>query len=86
PKYIAAKSTFSTALGLHPQAALVSTGWDENLISQPAGSYIIQLHSVHLPLPSREVRQGQHFFYSAKGFNGHVSGYAIIIKPPADLP
>lgn len=61
-------------------AAFVSTGWDENLISQPAGSYIIQLNSANLPLPSREVRQGQHF-YSAKGFNGHVSGYEIIINP-----
>lgn len=47
-------------------AAFVSTGWDENLISQPAGSYIIQLNSANLPLPSREVRQGPHLFYSAR--------------------
>ncbi len=86
PQYFAAKATFSTAIGLRPMAAFVSTGWDENLISQPAGSYIIQLNSANLPLPSREVRQGQHLFYSAKGFNGHVSGYEIIINPPADLP
>ncbi len=66
PQYFAAKATFSTAIGLRPMAAFVSTGWDENLISQPAGSYIIQLNSANLPLPSREVRQGQHFFYSAK--------------------
>lgn len=61
PQYFAAKATFSTAIGLRPMAAFVSTGWDENLISQPAGSYIIQLNSANLPLPSREVRQGQHF-------------------------
>ena len=43
-------------------AAFVSTGWDENLISQPAGSYIIQLNSANLPLPSREVRQSNIYF------------------------
>ncbi|MCE5995752.1 hypothetical protein [Acinetobacter nosocomialis] len=86
PQYFAAKATFSTAIGLRPMAAFVSTGWDENLISQPAGSYIVQLNSSAVPLPSREIRQGQHLFYSAKVFNGHVSGYEIIINPPADLP
>lgn len=45
PQYFAAKATFSTAIGLRPMAAFVSTGWDENLISQPAGSYIVQLNS-----------------------------------------
>lgn len=67
-------------------AAFVNTGWDENLISQPAGSYIIQLNSANLPIPSREIKQGKHLFYSAKNFNGHVSGYEIIINPSTDLP
>jgi len=86
PQYFAAKATFSTALGLRPMAAFVSTGWDENLISQPAGTYIVQLDPSTLPLPSREIKHGQHLFYSAKDFNGHVSGYEIIVNPPADLP
>lgn len=86
PQYFAAKATFSTAIGLRPMAAFVSTGWDENLISQPTGSYIIQFNPSQLPLPSREILQGQHLFYSAKSFNGHISGYEIIVNPPADLP
>ncbi len=45
-------------------AAFVSTGWDENLISQPAGSYIIQLNSANLPLPSREVRTRPTFIFT----------------------
>ena len=49
-------------------AAFVSTGWDENLISQPAGSYIIQLNSANLPLPSREVRQSTTFILLSQGF------------------
>lgn len=48
PQYFAAKATFSTAIGLRPMAAFVILGWDENLISQPAGSYIIQLNSANL--------------------------------------
>jgi len=86
PQYFAAKATFSTAIGLRPMAAFVSTGWDENLISQLTGSYIIQFNPSQLPLPSREILQGQHLFYSAKSFNGHISGYEIIVNPPADLP
>ncbi|CAI3123894.1 hypothetical protein MWMV7_MWMV7_01385 [Acinetobacter calcoaceticus] len=86
PQYFAAKATFSTAIGLRPMAAFVSAGWDENLISQTPGSYIVQFNSQELPLPSREIRQKQHLFYSAKSFDGHVSGYEIIINPPADLP
>ncbi|HBU89570.1 MAG TPA: hypothetical protein DEF26_18345 [Acinetobacter sp.] len=86
PQYFAAKATFSTAIGLRPMAAFVSTGWDENLISQTAGSYIVKFNLKELPLPSREIKQKQHLFYSAKNFNGHVSGYEIIINPPADLP
>lgn len=43
-------------------AAFVSTGWDENLISQTAGSYIIQFNSSQLPLPSREIKQNSIYF------------------------
>jgi len=86
PQYFAAKATFSTAIGLRPLAAFVSTGWDENLVAQSSGSYIVQLNPSKLPLPSREVRRNHHLFYSAKSFNGHISGYEIIINPPTDLP
>ena len=51
PQYFAAKATFSTAIGLRPMAAFVSTGWDENLISQTAGSYIIQFNPSQLRYP-----------------------------------
>ncbi|WP_373358675.1 hypothetical protein ACEN3H_04885 [Acinetobacter lactucae] len=85
PQYFAAKATFSTAIGLRPLAAFVSKGWDENLISQPAGSYLIQFNPSQLPLPSREIKQKQHLFYSVKSFNGHISGYEIIVNPPTDL-
>ena len=86
PQYFAAKATFSTAIGLRPLAAFVTSGWDENLVAQSPGSYILQLNPSKLPLPSREVRQNHHLFYSAKSFNGHISGYEIIINPPSDLP
>lgn len=62
-------------------AAFVSTGWDENLISQPAGSYIIQLNSANLPLPSREVRQGPHLFYSAKSLTAMFQVMKLSLIP-----
>ena len=86
-KYFAAKATFSTALGLRPLAAIIQTGWDENLISQPAGSYIIQSDEEgDLDLPARAIQHHQHYFYSATTNAGQSSGYQVIINPPADMP
>ena len=86
-KYFAAKATFSTALGLRPLAAIIQTGWDENLISQPAGSYIVQSDEEgDLDLPARAIQHHQHYFYSATTNAGQSSGYQVIINPPADIP
>ena len=86
-KYFAAKATFSTALGLRPLAAIIQTGWDENLISQPAGSYIVQSDEEgDLDLPARAIQHHQHYFYSATTNAGQSSGYQVIINPPADMP
>lgn len=86
-KYFAAKATFSTALGLRPLAAIIQTGWDENLISQPAGSYIVQSDEEgDLDLPARAIQHHQHYFYSATIDAGQSSGYQVIINPPADIP
>ena len=86
-KYFAAKATFSTALGLGPVAAIIQTGWDENLISQPAGSYIVQSDEEgDLDLPARAIQHHQHYFYNATTNAGQSSGYQVIINPPADIP
>ena len=86
-KYFAAKATFSTALGLRPLAAIIQTGWDENLISQPAGSYIVQNDETgSLDLPARAIQHHQHYFYNATTNAGQSSGYQVIINPPADMP
>ena len=86
-KYFAAKATFSTALGLRPLAAIIQTGWDENLISQPAGSYIVQSDEEgDLDLPARAIQHHQHYFYNATTNAGQSSGYQVIINPPADMP
>lgn len=86
-KYFAAKATFSTAIGLRPLAALIENGWDENLISQPAGSYIIQTDSINeLPIPARKIQHHQHFFYQAITDASQTSGYQVVINPPADMP
>jgi len=86
-KYFAAKATFSTALGLRPLAALIETGWDENLISQPAGSYIIQSDSLNeLRIPARKIQHHQHYFYQAIKDPSQASGYQVVINPPADMP
>ena len=86
-KYFAAKATFSTALGLRPLAAIIQTGWDENLISQPAGSYIVQSDEEgDLDLPARAIQHHQHYFYNATTNAGQSSGYQVIINPPADIP
>lgn len=86
-KYFAAKATFSTALGLRPLAALIETGWDENLISQPAGSYIIQSDSPNeLRIPARKIQHHQHYFYQAIKDPSQASGYQVVINPPADMP
>lgn len=85
--YFSAKATFSTAIGLRPLATLIETGWDENLISQPAGSYIIQSDNKHnLPIPARKIQHHQHFFYQANHNYAQNSGYQILINPPAHLP
>ncbi|WP_333663478.1 hypothetical protein [Acinetobacter sp.] len=86
-KYFAAKATFSTALGLRPLAAIIQTGWDENLISQPAGSYIVQSDEEgDLDLPARAIQHHQHYFYSATTDAVQSSGYQVIINPPTDMP
>ena len=86
-KYFAAKATFSTALGLRPLAAIIQTGWDENLISQPEGSYIVQSDEEgDLDLPARAIQHHQHYFYSATTNAVQSSGYQVIINPPADMP
>ena len=86
-KYFAAKATFSPALGLRPLAAIIQTGWDENLISQPAGSYIVQSDEEgDLDLPARAIQHHQHYFYNATTNAGQSSGYQVIINPPADIP
>ncbi|WHP07032.1 hypothetical protein QLH32_06100 [Acinetobacter corruptisaponis] len=85
-KYFAAKATFSTALGLRPLAAIIQTGWDENLISQPAGSYIVQNDKEgDLDLPARAIQHHQHYFYSATTDAVQSSGYQVIINPPTDM-
>ena len=85
-KYFAAKATFSTALGLRPLAAIIQTGWDENLISQPAGSYIVQSDEEgDLDLPARAIQHHQHYFYSATTDAVQSSGYQVIINPPTDM-
>ena len=43
-------------------AAFVSTGWDENLISQTAGSYIIQFNPSQLPLPLERLSKNSIYF------------------------
>ena len=86
-KYFAAKATFSTALGLRPLSAIIQTGWDENLISQPAGSYIVQSDEEgDLDLPAHAIQHHQHYFYNATTNAGQSSGYQVIINPPADIP
>lgn len=86
-KFFAAKSTFSTAIGLRPLAALIETGWDENMISQPAGSYIIQSdRSLQLPVPARQIQHHQHYFYQAVNDSSQSSGYQIIINPAINVP
>lgn len=87
PKYFASKATFSTALGLRPLAALIETGWDENLIAQPAGNYIIQSDDPNkLSIPARKIQHHQHFFYQATTNTSQTTGYQILINPPADIP
>lgn len=86
-KYFAAKATFSTAIGLRPLAALIETGWDENIIAQPYGSYIIQSDGTdELPIPARKIQHHHHYFYQAISAPSQTSGYQILINPPSDLP
>ncbi|MCH7336910.1 hypothetical protein [Acinetobacter sp. NIPH 2699] len=86
-KYFASKATFSTALGLRPLAALIETGWDENLIAQPAGNYIIQSDDRnHLSIPARKIQHHQHYFYQASTDSSQTSGYQVLINPPIDMP
>ncbi|MCH7315393.1 hypothetical protein [Acinetobacter sp. ANC 3882] len=86
-KYFAAKATFSTAIGLRPLAALIETGWDENLIAQPAGSYIIQSDSPNeLRIPARQIQHHQHYFYQAITDPSQTSGYQVVINPPVGMP
>jgi len=85
-KYFAAKATFSTAIGLRPLAAIVETGWDENLIAQPAGNYIIQSDdSNELNVPARMIQHRQQYFYQATTDVTQNSGYQIIVNPPVDI-
>ncbi|UUM29069.1 hypothetical protein NQU59_08325 [Acinetobacter colistiniresistens] len=86
-KYFAAKATFSTAIGLRPLAALIETGWDENIIAQPAGSYIIQSNSPdELPIPARKIQHHQHYFYQAITDPSQSTGYQVVINPPLGMP
>lgn len=86
-KYFAAKATFSTAIGLRPLAALIETGWDENLIAQPAGSYIIQSDLPdELRIPARKIQHHQHYFYQAITDPAQSSGYQVVINPPLGMP
>ncbi|PKF32617.1 hypothetical protein [Acinetobacter proteolyticus] len=86
-KYFAAKATFSTAIGLRPLAALIETGWDENIIAQPAGSYIIQSDFPdELRIPARKIQYNQHFFYQAISDPSQSSGYQVVINPPLGMP
>ena len=85
-KYFAAKATFSTAIGLRPLAALVETGWDENLIAQPAGSYIVQSKgNDDLAVPARKIQYQHHYFYQALADSSQTSGYQVLINPPTDM-
>ncbi len=87
PNYFAARATFSTALGLRPLMALVQSGWDENLISQPSGSYLIQTQlNAALPLPAREIKYQQQYFYNTNIYTGFEAGYQVVINPPSDAP
>lgn len=87
PQNFAADAVFSTALGLRPLAAYVSSGWDPNLLTQPKGSYIIQ-HAANdqLPLPAREIHYQQHIFYNATVNTQSAAGNQIIINPPDSIP
>ncbi|ESK57383.1 MAG: hypothetical protein I8H98_11020 [Moraxellaceae bacterium] len=85
-KYFAAKATFSTAIGLRPLAAIIQTGWDENIIAQPAGSYLIQSeNSDELNIPARVIQHHQHYFYQATSDISQNTGYQIIVNPPIEL-
>lgn len=86
PYYFGAKATFSTAIGLRPLAALLKTGWDPNLNTVPAGTYIIQSQNNNtLPLPTREIQSNQHYFYHAQEKSEYGNGYQVIINPSADI-
>jgi len=84
-RYFASKATFSTAIGLRPLVAFVQTGWDENIISQPAGSYIIQSQDDDLNIPAREIHRKQQYFYNATTDGTLSSGYQVIINPPENM-
>ncbi|WP_019383942.1 hypothetical protein [Acinetobacter venetianus] len=84
-RYFASKATFSTAIGLRPLVAFVQTGWDENIISQPAGSYIIQSQDDDLNIPARAIQRKQQYFYNATTDATLSSGYQVIINPPENM-
>lgn len=84
-RYFASKATFSTAIGLRPLVAFVQTGWDENIVSQPAGSYIIQSQDDDLNIPAREIHRKQQYFYNATTDATLSSGYQVIINPPENM-
>ncbi|MFW1951164.1 hypothetical protein [Acinetobacter beijerinckii] len=86
PKYFAAKATFSTAIGLRPLGAMIETGWDQNIISQPAGNYFIQSkNSNDLNVPARVIQYKQQFFYNTTIDPTQSSGYQIILNPPLNM-
>ncbi len=84
-RYFASKATFSTAIGLRPLVAFVQTGWDENIISQPAVSYIIQSQDDDLNIPARAIQRKQQYFYNATTDATLSSGYQVIINPPENM-
>ncbi|MDQ9021192.1 hypothetical protein RFI02_08750 [Acinetobacter sichuanensis] len=86
PHYFASKATFSTAIGLRPLGAFTTTGWDNNLNLQPAGTYIVQNQNNNtLPLPTREILDRSHYFYHAQQNTEQGNGYQVIVNPSTSI-
>lgn len=85
PTTFSSQAVIASAIGIRPMGVYSTSGWTPMLLSLPQGLYVIESQKNQLPLPSREIQVGQHYFYNARAYTGQNIGMNIIVNPPKDI-
>ncbi|PVZ85243.1 hypothetical protein C9426_20395 [Serratia sp. S1B] len=85
PAAFSSHAVIASAMGIRPLGVYSTSGWTPMLLALPKGLYVIEAQPQQLPLPSREIQFGNHYFYNANQYSGQNIGMNVIVNPPKNI-